>query len=115
MKIDEFKYVCLKLGMEMYNDFSSDDMFFESLNSNSLTFYFTFKGYNFAVAKYVDKKAYIWHNGIYKVIGQQTPGNLEEQIKLFPKNYKEYLIQKKLKDIEKDFENEDNFFSTLNG
>lgn len=114
MGLDEFKYVCVKLGMEVYNDYSSDDMFWETLNSDSPTFYFTFKGYNFAVAKYVDKKAYVWHNGLYKVI-EQTPEMLEEKINLFHKNYKEYLIQNKIKDINKDFKDEDNFFSTLIG
>ncbi len=115
MKRDEFKDVCEKLGMEVYNDYNSDDMFWETLNSGSPTLYFTFKGYDFYVAKYVDKKAYVWHNGFYKVIDEQTPEMLEEQINLFHKNYKEYLIQNKIKDINKDFKDEDNFFSTLNG
>lgn len=115
MNIDEFKDVCEKLRMEVYNDYNNDDMFWETLNSDSPTFYFTFKGYNFAVAKYVDKKAYVWHNnefgGFYKVIDPQTPANLKEQIILFHKNYKEYLIQNKINEINKDFEDEDNFFS----
>ncbi len=115
MKIDEFKVVCKKLGMEVYNDYNSDNMFWETLESVSQTMYFTFNGYDFAVAKYVDKKAYVWHNGLYKVIDQQTPEKLEEQINLFHKNYKAYLIQNKIKDIKKDFKDEDNFFSTLNG
>ena len=77
--------------------------------------YFTFNKYDFAVAKYVDKKAYVLHNNgfgrFYNVIDPQTPANLEEQINLFHKNYKEYLIQNKIKDINKDFKDEDNFFS----
>ena len=115
MKLDEFKDVCVKLGMDVYNDYNNEDMFWESLHSDSQTFYFTFKGYDFYVAKYVDKKAYIWHNGFYKVIDEQTPKMLEEQINLFHKNYKEYLIQNKIKDINKDFKDEDNFFSTIYG
>ena len=116
MKIDEFKDVCEKLGMNKY--FNMQDYVFlweEALSSNSQTMYFTFNKYDFAVAKYVDKKAYVWHNGLYKVIDQQTPEMLEEQINLFHKNYKEYLIQNKIKDINKDFKNEDNLFSTING
>lgn len=115
MKIDEFEDVCLKLGMNVYFDYNNDEMFWEVIASDSKTMYFNFDGYDFAVAKYVDKKAYVWHNGLYKVIDQQTPENLKEQINLFHKNYKEYLIQNKIKDINKDFKDEDNFFSTLIG
>ena len=43
---------------------------------------------------------------VNKVIDKQTPEMLEEQINLFHKNYKEYLIQQKIKDINKDFEAE---------
>lgn len=114
MTIGEFKYVCEKLRMREFFDFTNDDIFWEILSSNSQTMYFSFKGYDFAVAKYANEKAYIWHNGLYNVIDKQTPEMLEEQINLFHKNYKEYLIQKKIKDINKDFEDEDNFFSTLN-
>ena len=103
MKIDEFKDVCKKLGMEVYNDYNSEDAFWETFNSDSPTFYFTFNKYDFAVSKYVNKKAYVWHNGVYKVIDPQTPEHLEEQINLFHKNYKEYLIQNKIKEINKDF------------
>ena len=103
MKIDEFKDVCEKLGMNKYYNMQDDNMFWETLNSDSPTFYFTFKGYNFSIAKYVDKDAYVWHNGLYKVIDPQTPANLKEQINLFHKNYKEYLIQNKIKEINKDF------------
>ena len=115
MGLDEFKYVCGKLGMDAYFNYNSDEYFWEALSSDSKTMYFKFKGYDFAVAKYVDGKAYVWHNGLYKVIDQQTPEMLEEQINLFHKNYKEYLIQNKIKDINKDFKDEDNFFSTLIG
>lgn len=78
--------------------------------------YFIFNKYDYAVAKYVNKEAYVWHNnngfgGFYKVIDPQTPANLKEQIILFHKNYKEYLIQNKINEINKDFEDEDNFFS----
>lgn len=103
MKIDEFKDVCEKLGMNKYFNMQDDDFFWEALSSNSQTMYFTFKGYNFSIAKYVDKEAYVWHNGLYKVIDEQTPEHLEEQINLFHKNYKEYLIQNKIKEINKDF------------
>lgn len=103
MKIDEFKDVCEKLGMNKYFNMQDDDFFLEALSSNSQTMYFTFKGYNFSIAKYVDKEAYVWHNGLYKVIDEQTPEHLEEQINLFHKNYKEYLIQNKIKEINKDF------------
>ena len=112
---NEFKDVCNKLGMNEFNDFNNEDYFWESLSSDSKTMYYSFNGYNFAVAKYVNRKAYVWHNGLYKVIDSQTPEYLEEQINLFHKNYKEYLIQNKIKDINKDFKDEDNFFSTLNG
>lgn len=115
MKFNEFEDVCVKLGMHEYFDFNSDDMFFETLNSDSPTRHFTFNGYDFAVAKYVNSNAYVWHNGLYKVIDKQTPEKLEEQINLFHKNYKAYLIQNKIKDIKKDFKDEDNFFSTLYG
>jgi hypothetical protein len=115
MELGEFKYVCDKLGMDEFFDYQSDEYFWETLSSDSKTMYFKFKGYDFCVAKYVDGKAYVWHNGLYKVIDQQTPEMLEEQINLFHKNYKEYLIQNKIKDINKDFKNEDNFFSTING
>ena len=101
--------------MVEYKDFLNDDYFWETLASDSKTGYFTFKGYDFSVAKYVNEKAYVWHNGLYKVVDQQTPEMLEEQINLFHKNYKEYLIQIKIKNINKDFQNEDNFFSTHNG
>lgn len=111
MKIDEFKDVCEKLGMNKYFNIQDDDFFWEALSSNSQTMYFTFNKYDFAVEKYVNKMAYVWHNGLYKVIDQQTPEMLEEQINLFHKNYKEYLIQNKIKDINKDFKDEDNFFS----
>ena len=84
MKVDEFKDVCEKLGMNKYFNID-DDFFWEALSSNSQT--------------------------IYNVIDPQTPANLEEQINLFHKNYKEYLIQNKIKDINKDFKDEDNFFS----
>lgn len=114
MKVDEFKDVCEKLGMNKYFNID-DDFFWEALSSNSQTMYFTFNKYDFAVAKYVDKKAYVLHNNgfgrFYNVIDPQTPANLEEQINLFHKNYKEYLIQNKIKDINKDFKDEDNFFS----
>lgn len=113
--MSEFQYVCNKLRMDEFCDYTNDDYFWEALSSDSQTMYFTFNGYNFAVAKYVNKKAYVWHNGLYKVIDSQTPEYLEEQINLFHKNYKEYLIQNKIKDINKDFKNEDNFFSTING
>lgn len=113
--MSEFQYVCNKLRMDEFCDYTNEDYFWEALSSDSQTMYFTFKGYDFAVAKYVDSKAYVWHNGLYKVIDQQTPEMLEEQINLFHKNYKEYLIQNKIKDINKDFKNEDNFFSTING
>ena len=108
MKIDEFKDVCEKLGMNKYFNMQDDDFFWEALSSNSQTMYFTFNKYDFAVAKYVNKEAYVWHNnngfgGFYKVIDPQTPANLKEQINLFHKNYKEYLIQNKIKDINKDF------------
>ena len=103
MKIDEFKDVCEKLGMNKYFNMQDDDFFWEALSSNSQTMYFTFKGYNFSIEKYVDKEAYVWHNGLYKVIDEQTPEHLEEQINLFHKNYKEYLIQNKIKEINKDF------------
>lgn len=104
MDIGEFKYVCKKLKMKEFFDYTNDDIFWETLSSDSQTMYFSFKGYDFAVAKFVNEKAYIWHNGLYKVIDQQTPEMLEEQINLFHKNYKEYLIQQKIKDINKDFE-----------
>ena len=113
--MSEFQYVCNKLGMVEFCDYTNEDYFWEALSSDSQTMYFTFKGYDFAVAKYVDSKAYVWHNGLYKVIDQQIPEMLKEQINLFHKNYKEYLIQNKIKDINKDFKNEDNFFSTING
>lgn len=116
MKIDEFKDVCEKLGMNKYFNMQDDDFFWEALSSYSQSMYFTFNKYDFAVAKYVNKEAYVWHNnngfgGFYKVIDPQTPANLKEQINLFHKNYKEYLIQNKIKDINKDFKDEDNFFS----
>ena len=41
--------------------------------------------------------------GLSKVIDEQTLEHLEEQINLFHKNYKEYLIQNKIKEINKDF------------
>ena len=107
MNIDEFKYVYEKLGMNKYFNIQNDDFFWESLSSNSQTMYFTFNKYDYAVAKYVNKEAYVWHNngfgGFYKVIDPQTPANLKEQIILFHKNYKEYLIQNKIKEINKDF------------
>ena len=108
MNIDEFKYVCEKLGMNKYFNIQDDDFFWESLSSNSQTMYFTFNKYDYAVAKYVNKKAYVWYNnngfgGFYKVIDPQTPANLKEQIILFHKNYKEYLIQNKINEINKDF------------
>lgn len=115
MKIDEFRDVCKKLGMDEFFDYQSDEYFWEALSSDSKTMYFKFKGYDFAVAKYVDKKAYVWHNGLYKVIDQQTPEMLEEQINLFHKNYKEYLIQNKIKDINKDFKDENNLAKFLTG
>lgn len=115
MEIREFEDICLRLGMNKYFDYKNDEMFWEALSSDSKTMYFTFKGYDFSVTKYIDGKAYVWHNGLYKVIDQQTPENLKEQINLFHKNYKEYLIQNKIKDINKDFKDEDNFFSTLIG
>ena len=106
MNISEFKYTCEKLGMKEFFDYTNDDMFWETLASDSQPMYFSINRYNFAVAKYVNEKAYIWHNGLYKVIDQQTPEMLEEQINLFNKNYKEYLIQQKIKDINKDFEDD---------
>ena len=115
MEIGEFKAVCDKLGMDEFFDYKNDDYFWEALSSDSKTLYYKFNGYDFAVAKFVDNKAYVWHNGLYKVIDPQTPENLKEQINLFHKNYKEYLIQNKIKDINKDFKDEDNFFSTLIG
>ena len=115
MKIDEFIDVCKKLGMVDYYDYRIDDVFWETLQSNSPVFYFTFKKCDFAVAKYVNRMAYVWHNGLYKVIDEQTSEKLEEQINLFHKNYKEYLIQNKIKEINKDFKDEDNFYSTLIG
>ena len=111
MKLVEFVDVCTKLGMKEFCDFKNDDYFFESLASE----YYTFNGYDFAVTKYVNKMAYIWHNGLYKIIHLQTPEELEEQIKLFHKNYKEYLIQNKIKDINKDFKDEDNISNTIYG
>lgn len=115
MEIRDFEDVCLRLGMNKYFDYNKDEMFWEALSSDSKTMYFNFKGYDFAVAKFVDNKAYVWHNGLYKVIDPQTPENLKEQINLFHKNYKEHIIQNKIKDINKDFKDEDNFFSTLIG
>ena len=115
MNIGEFKDVCEKLGMKEYFNYHNDEMFWEALTSESKTMYFTFDGYDFAVAKYFNKIAYIWHNGLYKIIDQQTTKDLEEQIKLFHKNYKEYLIQNKIKDINKDFKDEDNISNTLYG
>ena len=115
MELGEFKDVCDKLGMDEFFDYKNDDYFWETLSSDSKTLYYKFKGYDFAVAKFVDNKAYVCHNGLYKVIDPQTHENLKEQINLFHKNYKEYLIQNKIKDINKDFKDEDNFFSTLNG
>lgn len=115
MNIGEFEYVCEKLGMYEFCDFKNDDYFFESLASDSQIMYYTFNGYDFAVTKYVNKMAYIWHNGLYKIIDLQTPEELEEQIKLFHKNYKEYLIQNKIKDINKDFKDEDNISNTIYG
>lgn len=115
MEISDFEDVCSKLGMDEFFDYNKDEMFWETLSSDSKTMYFNFKGYDFAVAKYVDSKVYVWHNGLYKVIDPQTPENLKEEINLFHKNYKEYLIQNKIKDINKDFQDENNFFSTLIG
>ena len=115
MNLVEFVDVCTKLGMKEFCDFKNDDYFFESLASDSQIMYYTFNGYDFAVTKYVNKMAYIWHNGLYKIIDLQTPEELEEQIKLFHKNYKEYLIQNKIKDINKDFKDEDNISNTIYG
>ncbi|MBO7693316.1 MAG: hypothetical protein J6T10_11860 [Methanobrevibacter sp.] len=115
MNIGEFEYVCEKLGMKKYFNYNNDEMFWEALSSESKTLYYTFNGYDFPVAKYFDKKVYVWHNGLYKVIDQQTPEELEEQIKLFHKNHKEYLIKNKIKDINKDFKDEDNFSNTIYG
>jgi hypothetical protein len=115
MNLVEFVDVCTKLGMYEFCDLRNDDYFFESLASDSPIMYYTFKEYDFAVTKYVNKMAYIWHNGLYKIIDLQTPEELEEQIKLFHKNYKEYLIQNKIKDINKDFKDEDNISNTIYG
>lgn len=41
MKIDEFKDVCEKLGMNKYFNIQDDDFFWEALSSNSQTMYFT--------------------------------------------------------------------------
>lgn len=114
MELAEFEDVCLRQGMNTYFDYNKDEMFWEALSSDSKTMYFTFKGYDFSVTKFVDSKAYVWHDGLYKVIDQQTPEKLKEEINLFHKNYK-YLIQNKIKDINKDFKDENNFFSTLIG
>lgn len=57
MKIAEFRDVCKKLGMNKYFINKQDeDLFWEALSSNFQTMYFTFNKYDFAVAKYVDKK-----------------------------------------------------------
>ena len=93
----EFEDVCLRLGMNKYFDYKNDEMFWEALSSDSKTMYFTFKGYDFSVAKFVDNKSYDWHNGLYKVIEQQTPENLKEQINL---SFNIFLpLQKRMKNV----------------
>lgn len=114
MDIEDFKQVCEKLGMNKYSDYNDEDYFWEALASESKIAHYTFNGYDFYVAKFSRNMAYVWHNGLYKPIGQQTPEMLEEQIKLFHKNYKEYSIQNKIKEIKKDFKDEDNFFAIIN-
>ena len=51
MKVEEFKNVCEKLGMNEYFNMQDNDFFLEALSSNSQIMYFTFNKYDFAVAK----------------------------------------------------------------
>ena len=112
MNIEDFICSCKKLGMVEFYDYDDEELFWENLRSESKTAHYTFNGYDFVVAKYVNNEAYVWHNGLY--VGLQITEELEVKLNLFHKNYKEYLLQNKLKNIQKDFKDEDNFFSTIN-
>lgn len=68
MDIEDFKQVCEKLGMNKYVNYNDEDYFWEALGSESKTARYTFNGYDFYVTKFFRNKAYVWHNGWYKII-----------------------------------------------